>query len=175
MPEAPVRPRPRRTGIPGVVGVPFYRCQLERLRSTAEMPETIGTPVLAAAAARKVMPPTADRIHVLGIALDLRLRPIGAFLVGVGTLTHALIAPADCLKPVLLLNGSGFVLAMNHVSGVPGPVSVETRAAVSAVAVAAGALGLCLHDFIILGDDSHVSFKDAGLLTSPDQQLHTAC
>lgn len=145
-------------------GVPVYRCRLEVTGTRAAMPE-VGTPAAAAALARALIPADADRIHVVGIALDVRNRAIGAYEVGVGTIDAALLSPPDCLKPALLLNAAAVLLAMNHVSGEALPPSHDTLVAAGRVLVASHTLGVPLLDLLILGDGSYASLRDRGDLS----------
>ncbi|HEX8696974.1 MAG TPA: JAB domain-containing protein [Longimicrobium sp.] len=166
--EAQPAPAPPPAAAPDATGewtgVPVYRCRLEVTGTRAGMPQ-VGTPADAVALARALIPTDADRIHVVGIALDVRNRAIGAFEVGVGSLDTALLCPPDCLKPALLLNAAAVILAMNHVSGEALPPSHDTLVAAGRVLVASHMLGIPLLDLVILGDGSYASLRDRGDLS----------
>lgn len=149
------------------LAVPVYRCRLEQVGSRDGM-RTIAGPEGAVAVAREIIPADADRIHVAGIALDVRGCAIGAYTIGIGTIDHALLSPADCLKPALLLNARGVVVAMNHVSGGAGLPSRETRCSARRLESACTVLGVTLIDFLILGETAHTSLRDMGYLQQLD-------
>lgn len=154
-------PGPDTTG--PALAVPVYRCRLEQVGSRDGM-RTIAGPEAAVAVAREIIPADADRIHVAGIALDIRGCAIGAYTIGIGTIDHALVSPADCLKPALLLNAYGIVVAMNHVSGGTGLPSRETRGSARRLDSACAVLGVPLFDFLILGETAHTSLREMGYL-----------
>jgi DNA repair protein RadC len=67
------------------------------------------------------------------------------------------------VKRALHLNASALILVHNHPSGDPTPSAADidmTRQ----VRTAAEALGLTLHDHIVIGKSSEVSFRSAGFL-----------
>jgi DNA repair protein RadC len=67
------------------------------------------------------------------------------------------------VKRALHLNASALILVHNHPSGDPTPSAADidmTRQ----VQTAAEALGLTLHDHIVIGKSSEVSFRSAGFL-----------
>ena len=80
-----------------------------------------------------------------------------------GTVDHVPVYPREVVKRALHLNASALILVHNHPSGDPTPSAADidmTRQ----VQTAAEALGLTLHDHIVIGKSSEVSFRSAGYL-----------
>ncbi len=97
--------------------------------------------------------------------LDSRNRLIADVVHARGTLNHAPLYPREIMKSALDLHASGIVLVHNHPSGDPTPSQADivlTRD----VAVAAKALGLMLHDHIIIGAGDWASMRMKGILPS---------
>lgn len=82
---------------------------------------------------------------------------------GRGTVDHVPVYPREVVKRALELNASALILVHNHPSGDPTPSSADldmTRQ----VETAANALGLTLHDHIVIGRERELSFRAEGLL-----------
>ncbi|KJS41926.1 MAG: hypothetical protein VR71_17290 [Roseovarius sp. BRH_c41] len=80
-----------------------------------------------------------------------------------GTVDHVPVYPREVVKRALQLNASALILAHNHPSGDPTPSAADidmTRQ----LQTAAEALGLALHDHIVIGKSVEVSFRSAGYL-----------
>lgn len=80
-----------------------------------------------------------------------------------GTVDHAPVYPREVVKRALELAASAIIMVHNHPSGDPTPSKADidmTRA----VAKAAEAVGVVLHDHIVVGRTGHASFKGLGLL-----------
>ena len=80
-----------------------------------------------------------------------------------GTVDHVPVYPREIMKRALLLNASALILVHNHPSGDPTPSEADitmTRQVVDA----AGALGITLHDHVIIGKSHDLSFRAEGLL-----------
>lgn len=80
-----------------------------------------------------------------------------------GTVDHVPVYPREVVKRALELNASALILVHNHPSGDPTP-SREDVDMTAQVDVAAQALGLVLHDHIIIGKSRELSFRAEGLL-----------
>ncbi|MBD3679482.1 MAG: DNA repair protein RadC [Rhodobacteraceae bacterium] len=80
-----------------------------------------------------------------------------------GTVDHVPVYPREVVKRALELNASALILVHNHPSGDPTP-SESDVAMTSQVAQAAQALGLTLHDHLIVGKSAELSFRSAGYL-----------
>ncbi|MCP9482562.1 DNA repair protein RadC [Shimia sp. CNT1-13L.2] len=80
-----------------------------------------------------------------------------------GTVNHVPVYPREVVKRALETNASALILVHNHPSGDPTPSQsdIEMTAKVKA---AAEALGLILHDHIIIGKSTELSFRSEGYL-----------
>lgn len=80
-----------------------------------------------------------------------------------GTVDHVPVYPREVVKRALELNASALILVHNHPSGDPTPSQSDidmTRQ----IQTAAEALGLTLHDHLIVGKSRELSFRAEGLL-----------
>ena len=80
-----------------------------------------------------------------------------------GTVDHVPVYPREVVKRALELNASALILVHNHPSGDPTP-SDEDITMTRAVEDAAKALGLTLHDHLIIGKSCEMSFRAHGYL-----------
>lgn len=80
-----------------------------------------------------------------------------------GTVDHVPVYPREVVKRALELNASALILVHNHPSGDPTP-SAEDIAMTTKINDAAQALGLTLHDHLIIGKSRELSFRSEGLL-----------
>ena len=80
-----------------------------------------------------------------------------------GTVDHTPVYPREVVKRALDLNASALVMVHNHPSGDPTPSRADidmTRK----VKDAASAVGVTLHDHLIVARGGHTSFKSKGLI-----------
>ncbi len=82
---------------------------------------------------------------------------------GRGTVDHAPIYPREVAKRALELGASALVMAHNHPSGDPTPsqADIETTKRIRA---ALDAVGVTLHDHLVIGRDGEASFRALGLI-----------
>ncbi len=80
-----------------------------------------------------------------------------------GTVDHTPVYAREVVKRALELSATAIVLVHNHPSGDPTPSRVDIDMTKQIVA-AAGALGIAVHDHIIVGRDGHASFKALHLI-----------
>ncbi len=80
-----------------------------------------------------------------------------------GTVDHVPVYPREVAKRALELNASALILVHNHPSGDPTP-SESDITMTAQIAAAADALGLTLHDHLIIGKSRELSFKTEGLI-----------
>jgi len=81
-----------------------------------------------------------------------------------GTIDHTPVYPREVVKRALELSASALILVHNHPSGDPTPSRADidmTRE----VKTAAKALGIEVHDHLVIGRKSHASFRSLGLLS----------
>ncbi len=80
-----------------------------------------------------------------------------------GTVDHVPVYPREVAKRALELNASALILVHNHPSGDPTPsrADIDMTERVNAACIA---LGLSLHDHLIVGKSTELSFRSAGYL-----------
>lgn len=82
---------------------------------------------------------------------------------GKGTVDHVPVYPREIMKRALELNASAMILVHNHPSGDPTPSEADISMT-SQIRDAAEALGLSLHDHLIIGKSTQLSFRSQGYL-----------
>ena len=80
-----------------------------------------------------------------------------------GTIDHVPVYPREVVKRALELNAASLILVHNHPSGDPTPSQADI-AMTRQVETAANALGLSVHDHLIIGKSTELSFRAEGLL-----------
>lgn len=80
-----------------------------------------------------------------------------------GTVDHVPVYPREVVKRALELNASALILVHNHPSGDPTPSNDDIEMT-RRICSAAQALGLTIHDHLIIGKSHNVSFRSEGLL-----------
>mgnify|MGYP001950378057 CR=1 FL=1 len=80
-----------------------------------------------------------------------------------GTVDHVPVYPREIAKRALELNASALILVHNHPSGDPSP-SASDLAMTDRILQALDALGITLHDHLIIGKSSELSFRSSGYL-----------
>lgn len=80
-----------------------------------------------------------------------------------GTVDHVPVYPREVVKRALELEASALILVHNHPSGDPTP-SAEDIAMTENIRLAAEALGLVLHDHLVIGKSREISFRSEGYL-----------
>ena len=80
-----------------------------------------------------------------------------------GTVDHVPVYPREIVKRALELNASALILVHNHPSGDPTPSQSDIDMTAQ-VQTACDALGLVLHDHLIIGKEQELSFRANGYL-----------
>lgn len=80
-----------------------------------------------------------------------------------GTVDHVPVYPREIVKRALELNASALILVHNHPSGDPTPSDADLSMT-RQVLDACEALGLVLHDHLIIGKSAELSFRSQGYL-----------
>ncbi|MCE8459263.1 RadC family protein, partial [Rhodovulum sulfidophilum] len=80
-----------------------------------------------------------------------------------GTVDHVPVYPREVVKRALELNASALILVHNHPSGDPTP-SQSDIVMTTQIETACAALGLVLHDHLIVGKARDLSFRSEGYL-----------
>jgi DNA repair protein RadC len=78
-----------------------------------------------------------------------------------GTVDHTPVYPREVVKRALDLGASAMILLHNHPSGDPTP-SKSDIAVTQDIKKAAAALGVVLHDHLIIGHNCHISLRELG-------------
>jgi DNA repair protein RadC len=102
-----------------------------------------------------------EEFHVL--YLDAKLKLVADEMIFAGTLHSVNASPREVLKRALELNCSGIIVAHNHPSGNPTPSRADMLIT-EQLMMACAAMGLDLHDHVIVGADTHYSFRSEGKL-----------
>ncbi len=80
-----------------------------------------------------------------------------------GTIDHTPVYPREVVKRALALNAAALILVHNHPSGDPKP-SRDDIEMTKEIRKAAEALGITIHDHLVIGRKGHASFRSLGLL-----------
>ncbi len=80
-----------------------------------------------------------------------------------GTVDHTAVYPREILRKALDLNASGLLLAHNHPGGSL-EASEGDRQLTRQIVTASRAMGITVHDHLIVTAEGHFSFRQAGLL-----------
>src|SRR5438105_9945741 len=78
-----------------------------------------------------------------------------------GTIDHTPVYPREVVKRALDLNASALILVHNHPSGDPTPSQADI-AVTQDIKKGAAALGVVLHDHLIIGRNGHISLRELG-------------
>lgn len=102
-----------------------------------------------------------ERFHIL--FLDRKNRLIRAEEQSRGTVDQTSVYPREVIKRALELGASAIIMVHNHPSGDPTPSEADI-AITRAVQAAGAAVGIALHDHVVIARGSHVSLRTAGIL-----------
>ncbi len=80
-----------------------------------------------------------------------------------GTVDHVPVYPREVAKRALELNASALILVHNHPSGDPTPSQSDIDMT-ARIESACGALGITLHDHLVIGKSREISFRAEGYL-----------
>jgi DNA repair protein RadC len=97
------------------------------------------------------------------IYLDRKNRLIEDEAQGEGTVDHTPVYPREVVKRALELKASALIMVHNHPSGDPKPSRADIEMT-RKVKEAAAAVGLTLHDHVIVSRGGALSFRTEGLL-----------
>lgn len=95
--------------------------------------------------------------------LDSKNKLIADEVLGEGTVDQAPVYPRKVVKRALELNATALILAHNHPSGDPTPSQADIEVT-RKVCQAAAAVGLTVHDHVIIGADGAESLRSLGLM-----------
>lgn len=80
-----------------------------------------------------------------------------------GTVNHVPVYPREVAKRALEVNASSIILVHNHPSGDPTPSKADVEMTMR-IESACEAIGVTIHDHIVVGRSDEASFRDLGLL-----------
>ncbi|MGZ6186433.1 MAG: RadC family protein [Candidatus Binataceae bacterium] len=80
-----------------------------------------------------------------------------------GTVDHTPVYPREVVKRALALEASALIMVHNHPSGDPTPSRADIEMT-RKVKDAAAAVGITLHDHVVVSRGGHVSFRTQGLI-----------
>lgn len=95
--------------------------------------------------------------------LDPRNRLVADEVQARGTVNYTPVFPREIARRALELNATAIVLVHNHPSGDPTP-SQQDIEVTEEVKLAVGALGIVLHDHVIVGNGAHTSLASLGYI-----------
>jgi DNA repair protein RadC len=100
-----------------------------------------------------------ERFHAL--YLDRKNRLISDECLAVGTVDHVPVYPREVVKRALLLNATALIIVHNHPAGDPEPSEADLKMT-KEIQKACRALGITLHDHIIVGAGRETSLRTRG-------------
>jgi DNA repair protein RadC len=80
-----------------------------------------------------------------------------------GTVDHVPVYPREVAKRALEVNASAIILVHNHPSGDPTPSQADIDMT-EQIELACQAIGVVVHDHVIIGRATDASFRSLGLL-----------
>jgi DNA repair protein RadC len=95
--------------------------------------------------------------------LDVKNQLIADEVLNEGTIDHAPVYPREVARRALELAAAAVILVHNHPSGDPKPSQADIAVTRDIVA-AANAVGVKVHDHLIVGRDGQTSFRSLGLI-----------
>ncbi len=95
--------------------------------------------------------------------LDVKNQLIADEVLNEGTIDHAPVYPREVARRALELSAAAVILVHNHPSGDPKP-SAADLAITREIVAAANAVGVKVHDHLVIGRNGAESFKSLGLL-----------
>ena len=104
-----------------------------------------------------------DREEFRVLFLDKRNGLIADEVQGQGTIDHVPVYSREIMRRTLELGAAAIVLVHNHPSGDPTPSAADVKMTREIVALA-GAMGVQVHDHIIVGRNGHASLKGMALM-----------
>lgn len=104
-----------------------------------------------------------DKEAVVVFLLNTKLNCTGFNLVSLGTLNEAMAAPREVFRAAIAGAAHAIILAHNHPSGDPSPSDADRRLT-RRIRESGETLGIPLMDHVVIGKDTHWSFREHGLI-----------
>lgn len=104
-----------------------------------------------------------DREHFVVLHLDGKNRIIARETVSIGSLNQAIVHPREVFKAAIHNGSAAIICVHNHPTGDPEP-SAEDIAITRRLCQAGDIIGIKVLDHIIIGQDTYLSFIEAGCI-----------
>lgn len=104
-----------------------------------------------------------SREHFKVIYLDARNRVLTEETLFKGTLTASSVYPREVIKAALQHQAAALIFAHNHPSGDPSP-STDDLTLTRQLILSCRAVGITVHEHIVVGDGRYFSFADEGIV-----------
>lgn len=111
-----------------------------------------------------------DRECFKAIFLDAKNKVLSTETLFEGTLTASSVYPREVVRSALKHQAAALIFAHNHPSGDPGP-SPEDISITRQLLIACGAMGITVHEHLIIGENRYYSFADHGLIARMRREL----
>ena len=131
----------------------------ESAHKYADIPTSLNTPEKVVKYADSVL--NFDRLPVENFVLvpvDNKLKPLGVFVVTIGTVDASIVSSRDVFQAALLCNASSIFVLHNHPSGDPTP-SKEDIEVTDRLKKAGELMRIPLLDHVIVGEKKYYSIK----------------
>lgn len=140
-----------------------YTVQLVRENETAYSGEQINTVSKAVDIINKVFSMDSQPLEIfVMLALDIKTRPVGCFLVHQGVISHTAVSPRDVFQRALLVNAHSIIIAHNHPSGDPTPSKSDDKTT-DVLRKAGEFLEISVLDSLVIGDNGrYYSYEAEG-------------
>lgn len=104
-----------------------------------------------------------DKEHFWVIGLNTKNKVLFVDLCSLGTLDQSLVHPREVFRLAISKGVARIIIGHNHPSGDPEPSSNDI-ALTKRLSDASNILGIRLLDHVIIGNDSHVSLNERGIV-----------
>jgi len=104
-----------------------------------------------------------EREMCVAVMLNTRLSPVGHTLVGIGSLNECTVHPRDVFRGAVAMAAYAVLVIHNHPSGESSPSGAD-RTITQRLVEAGKIIQISLLDHVIVGANSHFSFREAGLV-----------
>jgi DNA repair protein RadC len=104
-----------------------------------------------------------DKEALVVFLLNSRFNCIGFNLVSLGGLCETLAHPREIFRPAIAASAFAIAIAHNHPSGDPSPSDADRRMT-RRLFEASEIIGIRLVDHVVIGDNNHFSFREAGMI-----------
>jgi DNA repair protein RadC len=131
--------------------LPEYLCRSKRISSSNDVFQMFRSLV------------NTPRECFIALHLDNKNKILCVDYVSQGSLTASIVHPREVFTSAILSAAASLVYVHQHPSGCP-EASAEDLSICTRLKQAGELLGIRTHDFIIIGDDRHVSLADRGFL-----------